>query len=167
MIPLLLLLLTVPLPNATVIVSPGGTVITDEQGQYKIELTKPWTGTINATYPGCMMVPAVVTLSAQVTDYNELTFTCQDVQSPTVAITFPKNNGTINKAALLRADVSDNIAVVRVIWSLDGKAIGTVTAAPWSLPYQFGRLTAWHMLTATTYDSSGNSSTSSVRFRIK
>ena len=167
MIWLLGLLLAVPLPDATVKFTPGGAIKTDLQGFYKIDLPKPWTGTINAEYPGCVMAPAVVTLSVQATDHSGLTFTCQDVQSPTAQITAPRNNGTIGRTAMLRVDVADNIAVVKVVWSLDGTPIGTVAAAPWSLPYKFGRLRAWHMLTATAYDASDNSATSSVRFKVQ
>ena len=167
MIWLLGLLLTVPLPNATVTFSPGGMVTTDAQGRYEKILQKPWTGTITATYPGCSIKPTIIGANGVITDSQVVDFVCEDIQSPTVQITAPKNNGTISKTALLRADVADNIAVVRVVWSLDGKAIGTVTAAPWSLPYQFGRLTAWHMLSAQAFDAAGNQATSSVRFRMK
>jgi len=167
MIWLLGLLLTVPLPNATVTFSPGGAVITDAQGHYEKILQKPWTGTITASYPGCSMAPSVISITGIQTDLQVVEFICSDVQAPTVQITAPKNNGTISRTALLRADVADNIAVIKVIWSLDGKTIGTVTTEPWSLSYQFGRLTAWHMLNAQAFDASGNTSSSSIRFRIK
>ncbi len=167
MIWLLGLLFTVPLSNATVTFTPGGTTTTDAQGRYEKTLQKPWVGTITASYPGCSIKPTIIGASGVITDSQVVDFVCEDIQSPTVEITAPKNNGTIGRTALLRADVADNIAVVKVVWSLDGKPIGTVTAAPWSLPYQFGRMTAWHMLTAQAFDGSGNQASTSVRFRVK
>ena len=167
MIWLLGLLLQVPLPNATVTFNPGGAVTTNAQGRYEKILQKPWTGTITASFPGCSMAPTVISATGVQADSQVVEFACSDVQAPTVQITAPRNNGTISRTALLRADAADNIAVVRVVWSLDGTPIGTVTAAPWSLPYQFGRLTAWHMLSAQAFDAAGNQATSSVRFRVK
>jgi len=168
MIWILGLLLQVPLPNATVTFAPGGMVQTNAQGRYEMVLQGPvWSGSITAAFPGCVMLPTVIVETGIVKDSEAVAFSCQDVQSPTVQITAPRNNGTISRTALLRADVADNIAVVRVVWSLDGTPIGTVTAAPWSLPYQFGRLTAWHMLSAQAFDAAGNQATSSVRFRVK
>jgi len=167
MIALLVFLLSVPLPNATVTFSPGGTVTTDTQGKYSKELPKSWSGTITASFPGCIMLPSTISLNQIQTDTQVVEFSCQDVQSPVIQITTPKNNGTINRSAIIRSDTTDNIAVTRVVWSLDGREIGTITSAPWTLAYQFNKMSGWHILTAQAFDASGNQSTSSVRFKIR
>lgn len=102
-----------------------------------------------------------------ITDSQVVTFLCQDIQPPQVAITYPANNGTLSNGATLTVSAADNIAVVRVEWSLDGGLIGTVTAAPYSLSWASGKKKGWHTLSAKAFDRAGNASSSSVRVKLQ
>lgn len=163
----LLLLALYPLPNATVTFNPGGIAFTDAQGQYSKILDSPWTGSITAAYAGCAITPILISAANVTADSQVVDFVCQDLQPPDVQIMNPQNNGTVPRNTVLTVAALDNIGVVRVDWALDGAGIGSSVSAPFSLSYQFGRLTAWHMLTAAALDRAGNKATHSVRFRVK
>ncbi len=165
MIWLLALLLIGPLPNAQITLNPGGVVSSTAQGNYSLQLSSPWTGTVTAAFPGCIMIPPVMALTNQQIS-TTINFTCRDIQSPVVGITNPANGANIPRQATLTANASDNTGVAKVVWSLDGATIGTVNSAPWSLSYTFPKNNAWHMLTAQACDTSGNQASSSVRFRV-
>ncbi len=80
-----------------------------------------------------------------------------DIIAPTVSITAPVNNATVNKTVTITATASDNVGVTKVEFYLNGSLFATVTKAPYSFSVvttsaDNGRYT----LTAKAYDAAGN-----------
>lgn len=89
--------------------------------------------------------------------------TQSDSQQPTVALTSPTANATkLNGNIQLAATASDNVAIVKVDFSVDGKLNKSVTSAPYSYSLDTTAFTdGSHSITATAYDSTGLSTVSS------
>jgi ELWxxDGT repeat protein len=85
-----------------------------------------------------------------------------DATPPTVTITAPTNNSTVSGTINFTATASDNVAVDRVIFYMDGNALGGDPTAPYAY-YQGLNTTHYangpHVLTAYAYDANGNQST--------
>jgi hypothetical protein len=97
---------------------------------------------------------------------NGVTFTVTtpDTTPPVVAISAPLNNATISGTTTVTASATDNVAVAKVQFKLDG---GNVGAAILSTPYSYALNTSAlsngnHSLTAVATDTSGNATTSAV-----
>ena len=85
-----------------------------------------------------------------------------DTTDPTVSITSPANNATVNGTMTVSATASDNVGVASVQLQVDGANVG---AADTSAPYNFSWNTTSvsngsHTLTAVAKDAAGNTATS-------
>jgi hypothetical protein len=86
-----------------------------------------------------------------------------DTIPPTVSVTAPANNSTVSGAVTLSANATDDTAVSKVQFQLDGVNIGApVTAAPYQISWDSTTATnGTHTLDAIAWDTWGNSATSS------
>ena len=83
---------------------------------------------------------------------------------PTVAMTAPASGSTVSGTTVtVSANASDNVAVAKVQFLLDGNNLGAaVTAAPYQITWDTTTAgNGSHTLTAKATDTSGNSTTSS------
>ena len=87
-----------------------------------------------------------------------------DTTPPTVSASSSGSSGTIT----FNANASDNVAVTKVEFYVDGALKGTDTASPWSLAFNSsGVANGSHTLTAKAYDAAGNSTLSApVSFSV-
>ena len=80
-----------------------------------------------------------------------------DVTAPSVLITAPLNNTTVNGTIVINADASDAVAVAGVEFYLDGALKSTVTISPYSYTLDTKTLTnAVHTIVVKAFDSSSN-----------
>jgi hypothetical protein len=91
-----------------------------------------------------------------------LTASKADAGAPTVAITAPAGGTTLTGTAALKATATDDVAVVKLQYKLDGNDIGTpLTAAPYDMDWNSnGTTDGIHSLTAVATDAAGNSTVS-------
>jgi hypothetical protein len=94
----------------------------------------------------------------------KVTVNNSDTTPPTVSITSPANNATVNGTVTVSANASDNVAVASVQLQVDGNNVGS---ADTSSPYNFSWVTTnyangSHTLVAIAKDSAGNSALSST-----
>ncbi|TAH34067.1 hypothetical protein EYC59_03660 [Candidatus Saccharibacteria bacterium] len=86
-----------------------------------------------------------------------------DTTNPTVSITSPANNATISSSTTATATASDDVAVTKVEFYVDGTLAVTDTATPYNYTINPASLSVGaHTLTAKAYDAAGNNATSSV-----
>jgi hypothetical protein len=86
-----------------------------------------------------------------------------DTTVPTTAITSPANNATVSGTVSVNASASDNVAVSKVEFYVNGTLKGTVTAAPFSFSWNTTSVTNnSYTLTAKAYDVAGNVGQSST-----
>ena len=84
-----------------------------------------------------------------------------DVTAPTATVTSPAAGTTLIGWVDLTASASDNRAVSRVTFYLDGVALGSATYAPYTLRWNSRNSTnGVHSLTAKAFDAAGNTGTS-------
>jgi hypothetical protein len=81
-----------------------------------------------------------------------------DNHAPTVALTSPAAGATVRGAIMLTAGASDDLAVVRVEFYVNGALLGVDAAAPWSLTWTFAN--GAYTLTARAYAAAGNAADS-------
>ncbi|HEX6977620.1 MAG TPA: Ig-like domain-containing protein [Patescibacteria group bacterium] len=92
-----------------------------------------------------------------------------DTTRPVIAITSPTNNSTVSKGSTVAINVSatDNARVARVEISVGGVVKCTLLSGPytcnWAVPTNGSKFT----ITATAYDTSNNSASSSVRVNAR
>ncbi len=80
-----------------------------------------------------------------------------DNTPPVVELTFPQPGSTLKAGAsplLLQVEVSDNVAVQKVEYRLDGRTLGVSDQAPFSLSWQ--PAAGSHTLVVSAYDLAGN-----------
>lgn len=88
-----------------------------------------------------------------------------DFTPPTVTITYPTDGGTVprNTYITISAQASDNVAVTKVEFAINGSLLCTDTTSPysclWKVPAKRG---ASYTLAATAYDGAGNKSTHTI-----
>ena len=88
--------------------------------------------------------------------------------APTVAITNPANNATVARKSnvTITATASDNVAVTRVDFLINGALQCSDTAAPyscvWRVPNPMGRT---YQIQARAFDAAGNNATASIQVR--
>lgn len=93
-----------------------------------------------------------------------------DTVAPTVSITSPLNGATVrkNSTVTIQATASDNVAVSKVEFYVAGSLICTDTissySCSWRVPKQ-PRVT--YSITATAYDTSGNTAKNSISVSSK
>jgi len=84
-------------------------------------------------------------------------FNYSDTSAPNVALGAPINNDTISGTTVVSANASDNVAVVKAEFYLNGALQATVTSAPYS--YNWNTLlvaNGAYILSAKAYDTAGN-----------
>ena len=89
--------------------------------------------------------------------------TVADEVAPTTAITSPANGATVSGAIEVDASASDNVAVTKVEFYLDGVLQSTDTSSPYS--WMWDTTTAAegaHSLSSKAYDAAGNVGTSTA-----
>jgi len=85
-----------------------------------------------------------------------------DTTLPTISISSPANGATVSGTITISASASDNTAVTKVEFYLDGDLIGTDTASPYSMSWDTTLLTdGSYTLQAKAYDAAGNAGSSS------
>jgi len=87
-----------------------------------------------------------------------------DKTPPTVSLNASGSFYTANGTLTLTATASDNVAVKKVVFSLDGQVIATDYTAPYALDVPISETrNGRHRFTATAYDMAGNSATSGAK----
>ena len=84
-----------------------------------------------------------------------------DNSPPTITITSPQKNGTVQSGFMITADANDDLGVVKVDFSIDGQLVGTSTNPPYmfmSAPLGAGA----HTIEATAYDAVNHTSDSAM-----
>src|SRR2546426_4227915 len=102
----------------------------------------------------------VVTLTVRDADGNvgtdSLTVTVRDVTSPAITVSSPSEGASVPGSVVIVASATDNTAVVRVEFFVDGVSVGNDTTAPFQWPLVAGSLKDGnHTLMAVAYDAAG------------
>jgi hypothetical protein len=85
-----------------------------------------------------------------------------DTTPPTVALTAPTAGATLSGTVTLAATASDNVAVARVDFLVDGLVVATDTAAAYQVSWNSATVAnGTHTFAARATDTSGNATTSS------
>jgi predicted amidohydrolase len=86
-----------------------------------------------------------------------------DTTPPSISLTAPASGATVAGTVTIAAAASDDVAVVRVRFLVDGAQLGSDdTTAPYSATWDTRTVSnASHTIAATAYDAAGNSNTSS------
>lgn len=88
-----------------------------------------------------------------------------DFQSPTVQVTAPAANATVNGTVAVQVNANDNVAVTRVILHVDGVSKGQSTTSPFTVNLNTQTLTdGSHELRVSALDAAGNEGWSSLRY---
>jgi chitinase len=86
-----------------------------------------------------------------------------DTTAPVVTIASPLNNTTVGKSAVVSANASDNVAVSKVAFYLNGVLSCTATAAPYNFTWNTQSLVSGsYTLSASAYDAAGNKGQSGI-----
>ena len=86
-----------------------------------------------------------------------------DTVAPTVGITAPTADSTVNVVTNITAIATDNVSVAKVEFYVDGALLGTDTASPYSYAWNTSAsANGTHSLSAKAYDTVGNVGTSAV-----
>ncbi len=94
--------------------------------------------------------------------YEVGTAPAQDTTKPSVSVTAPASGSTARGVVTITASASDNIAVTRVEFFVDGILSGTKNAAPWTTSWDSAaHLNKTYSLTAKAFDAAGNFQASS------
>src|SRR6185436_6222103 len=91
-----------------------------------------------------------------------------DTTPPTVVLTSPASGATVSGAVNIAADASDNVAVIRVAFLVDGAQTGSDdTAAPYAITWDSRTVANGnHTITATAFDAAGHTASSSVTVNV-
>jgi chitodextrinase len=86
-----------------------------------------------------------------------------DTIPPTVSITSPVNGAVVSGSVNVTANATDNVAVAKVQFTIDGSNLGTaVTGLPYSVSWDTTKVSnGSHILGALATDTTGNSATAS------
>jgi hypothetical protein len=95
---------------------------------------------------------------------SAISVTIADTIPPTVSITSPASGTKVTATTTISATASDNIAVSKVQFYVDGILKGTSTASPYSYAWNTAGLAAGtsHALIAQAYDTSNNTASSTA-----
>jgi len=91
-----------------------------------------------------------------------------DTTPPTVVLTSPASGATVSGAVNIAADASDNVAVTKVAFLVDGVQTGSDdAAAPYAITWDSRAVANGnHTITATAYDAAGHTASSSVTINV-
>jgi subtilisin family serine protease len=80
-----------------------------------------------------------------------------DTQPPAVSVTAPGDGAAVQGIVDMAVDARDDVAVARVEYAIDGIAVATTAAPPFSASWDTTMVAAGpHVLNVTAYDASGN-----------
>src|SRR5437870_3105875 len=104
----------------------------------------------------------VVTLTVRDADGNvgtdSLIVTVRDVTAPTITVSSPSEGASVPGSVVIVASATDNTAVVRVEFFVDGVSVGNDTTAPFQWPLA-ARSVRWKRYrTSTTSDAGAHRS---------
>lgn len=90
-----------------------------------------------------------------------------DTTPPSVAFSAPKAGATVSRTLTVKVTATDNVGVAKVELFAKGALLATKTAAPFDFSvdltkYPVGKL----LLSATAYDSAGNSASTSITVKV-
>jgi hypothetical protein len=91
---------------------------------------------------------------------STVTVSVLDTTAPTVSLTSPTSGSTLEGTVTLTARASDDAAVTRVDFFVDGVLLGSDTSAPFSFNWNTGSVSGPRVLTAKAHDAAGNVGTS-------
>ena len=138
-------------------ITPGGspgTWVQEIQGQYSVNIS-----TFGEDINGEIYVAS---LSNGVIYRLQSTVSSSDTTPPTVSLTAPANNATLTGTIAINANASDNVAVAKVDFIIDGTISNTDTASPYSYNWNTAStVNGSHTIVARATDSSGNVTNSS------
>jgi len=98
---------------------------------------------------------------------DTVTVTVRDVTPPAVTISSPSDGASVPGATVIVASATDNLAVVRVEFLVDGVAVGNDTSAPFEWSIAAGSLKDGnHTLTVIAFDAAGNSASAAVHVTV-
>lgn len=88
-----------------------------------------------------------------------------DTQSPTVAITSPKDGSAVRRKSTvtIQANAADNWMVTKVEFLVNGKLACADSSGPYSCAWTVPSSTGWQTVTAVAYDPNGNTLSSRIR----
>jgi hypothetical protein len=86
--------------------------------------------------------------------------TTADTTPPIVSIVAPTNGGTVSGTVTVSAQATDNIAVARVEFWINGVLKATDTSAPYSMNWNTKGLSGTQTIVARAFDAAGNSASS-------
>ncbi|MCY3414172.1 MAG: S8 family serine peptidase [Candidatus Heimdallarchaeota archaeon] len=90
-----------------------------------------------------------------------------DTTAPTVTITSPSNGATVSDTVTVSASASDNVAVDRVEFSVDGQLKSTDYTSPYSFSWDTTLYSdASHSVTAEAFDAAGNSASDTNSYTV-
>ncbi len=137
----------------------GAVVGTDTSGPYSFD----W-NTTGAPASSTLTVKAY-DLAGNTTTSAARTVTVKpaDQTAPTVSLTAPASGSTVNGPTTISATASDNVAVTKVEFLVNGAVVGTDTTSPYSVSWDSTGFPASSSITAKAYDAAGNTKTSTAR----
>lgn len=114
----------------------------------------------NNQYVGCTTGPGMGSTGPIDVLFNN---SGADLSPPTVSITNPTNGSTVTGTVTISANATDNKAVDHVTFSVDGNILSNVSTAPYAYSWNSSSVpNGSHTITATAYDTSGNTAVSTV-----
>ncbi len=137
----------------------GAVVATDTTSPYSVS----WDST---GYPASSTLTAKAYDAAgntKVSTSRTVNVTQPDTTAPTVSLTAPSNNATVSAGTTISASASDNVAVTKVEFLVDGVVVGSDTSSPYSTSWNSSSSPASVTLTAKAYDAAGNTKVSTPR----
>src|SRR2546425_12001331 len=113
----------------------------------------------------------IVTLTVRDADGNigtdTVTVTVRDVTPPVVTVSSPSDGASIPGSTVIVASATDNLAVVRVEFLVDGVPLGNDTSAPFEWSIAAGSLKDGnHTLMVIAFDAAGNSASATVHVTV-
>jgi hypothetical protein len=120
-----------------------------------------WTSTAGThKFEVCADVGSVVSESNETNNCTSMVFTVSaagDITPPTTSITSPVDGVTVSNTITISASASDNVAVAKVEFLIDGTLLGTDISAPYSFPWDTKTASnGSHTLISRATDTSGN-----------
>ncbi len=132
---------------------------------YATESAAPYEFNVTGLSPGIHTFVARATNGDSLTAITTVTsVTVPDLTAPTgVSISSPSNNATVSGSITVTANASDNVAVARVEFFVDGQSKGSDTNSPWTNTINTTSLSnGAHQLTVKAFDAANNQTTSGV-----
>jgi len=172
--------ITSPVNGATNVTSPITVSVnaTDDSGTVsKVELyidgAMPASNNTDTTSPfgftNVALTPGQHTIRVKAYDAagnsansTDITITVRDSTNPTVSLTAPTTGSTVSGTIAMSATASDNVAVTKVEFLVDGQIHTSDTSSPYGASLDTTTLTnANHTVAAKAYDAAGNTTTTS------